>query len=88
MRWSGLVSKSVFVVVVTVFVTVVAVRAGALSTPAVDEGVQAAATQRPAAPAAAAQTDIVGGPAARDQPRMRRVPRGNDDPSNKAGSRV
>src|SRR6187401_1412315 len=59
MRWSGLLSKSLFVVVATVFVTVVVVRAGALSAPAVDEGVQAAATQKPAAPAAAAPTDIV-----------------------------
>ena len=84
MRWSGLLSKSVFVVVATVFVTVVAVRASVSPAPAVDEGVQAAATQKPAAPAAAAPADIVlRGRHLVISHACGECHGGNDDPSNK-----
>src|SRR5678815_366687 len=48
-----------FALVAVVFVSVVVVRAGGTTVPLADDGVQAAATQKPAAPAAAASTDIV-----------------------------
>ena len=61
MRWLRLTSGSVFVVVAAMLLTVVVVRAIGTPAPAVDEGVQAAAAQKPAAPAAAAQDPVLRG---------------------------
>jgi len=60
MRWSGLTVRSAFVVVAMLFVTAIAARAVGTSLPAPGGDPQAAAaTQKPAAPAAAAPQDIV-----------------------------
>ena len=59
MRSVGLSLKVAFVAITLVFVTVVAARAVGTSMSPTDDAVQAAATQKPATPAAAAATDPV-----------------------------
>jgi mono/diheme cytochrome c family protein len=83
MRWLSLSSKSAFVVVATMLVTVVAVRAIGTSAPPVDERVQAA-TQKPAPPAPVAPQDpVLRGRELVISHACGECHGGNDDPSNK-----
>src|SRR5690349_21456135 len=61
MRLPGLSARNVLSVVAMLFVTVVAARAVGTSVPAAGSAVQGAATQKPAAPAAAAQDPVLRG---------------------------